>query len=70
MVAVVVYFLDKNLKNQSILIGMRRVKGSYSAENTAEVIISILIEIDIISKLGYFTSDNVTTNDLIMELIL
>jgi hypothetical protein len=69
-VAVVAHFLDKDLKNQSILIGMRKIKGSHSSENTAKAIIPILIEMDIVNKLGYFITDNATTNDLTIEIIL
>jgi hypothetical protein len=70
MVAVVAHFLDRNLKNQSLLIGVRRVKGSHSGENIAEVIIPVLVEMEIVSKLGYFTTDNHCVNDLTIELIL
>jgi hypothetical protein len=66
---VIAYFLDKNLKNQSILIDIRRIKGSYNSENTAKAIILILIKINIISKLEYFIT-NVTINNLIIKIIL
>lgn len=70
IVAVVAHFLDKDLINRSLLIGMRRVRGSHSGENVAEVIIPILIEMGVVSKLGYFTTDNATTNDVTIDLIL
>jgi ribosome biogenesis protein Nip4 len=49
---------------------MRRVKGSYSRENITEVIIPVLVEIEIINKLGYFTTDNYCVNDTTIEFIL
>jgi hypothetical protein len=52
IVVVVAHFLDKDLKNRSLLIGIRRVRGSYSGENITKVIILVLIKIKIISKLG------------------
>jgi hypothetical protein len=58
MVAVVACFLDRDLRNQSLLIGMRRMRESRSGENIAEVFIPILVEMEIIGKLGYFTMDN------------
>ena len=46
------------------------MKGSYSRENIAKIIIPILIEIEIINKLGYFITNNITINNLIIEFIL
>jgi hypothetical protein len=59
----VAYYLDKDLVNKSTLIGMRRVKGAYTSENIAEVMIPVLEEIGIISRLGYFVGDNAGPND-------
>jgi hypothetical protein len=70
IVAVMAYFLDKGLNNRSLLIGIRRVKGSYNRENITEVIIPVLVEIKIISKLGYFTTDNVSANNITIKLVL
>jgi hypothetical protein len=70
IIIVMAYFLDKGLNNRSLLIGIRRVKGSYNKENITKVIILILVEIRIISKLGYFTTDNVSTNNIIIKLVL
>jgi hypothetical protein len=65
-----VYFLNKNLKNRSLLINIRRVKGSHSSENIAEAIISILIKMGIVSELSFFITNNVITNDIAINLIL
>jgi hypothetical protein len=46
------------------------VKGLYSKENITEVIILILIEMNIISNLGYLITDNAAVNDIIIKLIL
>ena len=63
LVGIVTYYLDKDLVNKSTLIGIRRVKGAYSGENIAEVIIPVLEEIGIVSRLGYFIGDNAGPND-------
>jgi hypothetical protein len=70
IVAVIAHFLDKGLNNRSLLIGMRRVKGSYSGENITEAIIPVLVEMGIISKLGYFTTDNASANNITIKLVL
>jgi hypothetical protein len=46
------------------------VKGSHSGENISEAIIPILVEIGVISKLGYFTTDNVSANDITIKVVL
>jgi hypothetical protein len=70
IIIVVAHFLNKNFTNRSLLIGMRRVKGSYNRKNIGEAIIPILIEIGVISKLGYFTTDNAFTNNVIIKVVL
>jgi hypothetical protein len=67
--AVVAHFLDKDLKNRSILIGLPRVKGCHSGENIAEAVIAVLSKMIDISKLGYFCTDNATTNDVAIRII-
>jgi hypothetical protein len=43
---------------------MRRVKGAYSSENITEVMIPVLEEIRIVSRLGYFIRDNAGLNNI------
>jgi hypothetical protein len=69
MMAIIAHFLNKDLKNRSLLIGIRRVRESYSGENTTEAIILVLIKIRVISKLGLFIVDNATVNDVTISLI-
>ena len=42
LVGVVFHFLDKDLKVQRLLAGMKRVRGAHTGENIAEAIISII----------------------------
>jgi hypothetical protein len=42
IVGIVVHYLDKNLKVQNHLIGIRKINNSYSSKNIAEVIIPVL----------------------------
>jgi hypothetical protein len=70
IIVVMTHFLDKKLNNKSLLIGIRRVRGSYSGENITEVIIPVLVKIKVISKLRYFITDNASTNNIIIKFIL
>ena len=70
MVVVVAHFLDTNLVNQSVVIGLKRMWYSHSAENIAQVIIPVLREMIDQGQLGCFVSDNENTNDAVIRLIL
>jgi hypothetical protein len=70
IITVVAYFLDKDFNNRSLLIKMRRVRDSYNGENIIKSIIFILKEMKVISNLGYFITDNVTNNDIVIKIIL
>jgi hypothetical protein len=64
IIRVVVYYLDKDLVNRSYLINMRRINGAHTGENIAEAVMPILLEMGILSKLGYFIADNDSRNDI------
>ena len=67
---VVVHYLDKDLINRSYLIGMRRINGAHTGENVAEAVIPVSVEMEILSKLGYFIADNDSRNDTCIRAIL
>lgn len=52
---------------QESVLALRGLRGSYSAENQAEVIIEVIDDYSFTSKLRYIMSDNATVNDKIME---
>ena len=60
----VIYYLDKDFINQSYLIGIRYISGAYTGENIAEAVMPILVEIEILLKLGYFIADNDGHNNI------
>jgi hypothetical protein len=67
---IVAHFLDKDLRNRSLLIRIRRVRGSYNGENVTKAIIPIILKIKIISNLRYFITDNATNNNIIIKVVL
>ena len=52
------------------LLGLRRVKGSHSGENTAERVVAVVGDYEIESRLGYFVLDNADTNDTCVAAVL
>jgi hypothetical protein len=67
---VVIHYFNKDLINQSYLVGMRRINGAHTSENIAEVAMPILIEIGILPKLGYFIANNNSRNNTYIWAIL
>jgi hypothetical protein len=45
------------------------MKGSRSGKNINEAIILILVKIKVINKLSYFTTDNVSTNNITIKVV-
>jgi hypothetical protein len=70
LVGVVFHYLNKNLKVQSLLIGIKRVKRAHTGENITEAVISIIEGIVSSERLGFFIGDNATTNDTAIRVIL
>lgn len=67
--AVLCYSFDDKYQNQTLLLGFRRVIGADSGANQAEIILSIIQEYEIASKLGYFVLNNNTSNDICVDQI-
>jgi hypothetical protein len=61
---VIIYYLDKDLINRSYLIDIRRINEAYIGENITKTIISVLIKIRILLKLGYFIANNDGRNNI------
>ncbi len=57
LVGVIAYFVGNDGTVQSILMSMKWIENAHSDENIAAVVESILEELRIIEKLGYFICD-------------
>lgn len=60
------YITEDGCLQESVL-ALRKLKGSHSAKNQAEVIIEVIKDYGFASKLGYIISDNATVNNKMME---
>lgn len=70
LVGIIAHFTDTEGTAHSALIGLRKIEGCHSGENLAAAIIPVLEEMNIVGKLGYFTCDNATSNDVAIRYIL
>jgi hypothetical protein len=69
-VDVVFYFLDKDLKVQNLLAGIKRIKEAKTRENIAKTVIPIIKRIVSGARLGFFIRDNASENSTVIRAIL
>jgi hypothetical protein len=70
VIGIVAHFLTTDWVKKSALLALRRLHGTHSGENQAEIVCEIIDEYKIRSKLGYFVLDNATSNDTAVRSIL
>jgi len=66
----VFHFVDKDLKVQNLLAGMKRVKGAKTGENITEAMIPIIEGMISDKQLRFFIGDNATENGTAIRAIL
>jgi len=54
--------MSPQYKVDSILLGLRRLRGPHSGENIAEAIVSVIRKYEITDQMGYFVLDNASSN--------
>jgi len=62
--------VSSKYKVETILLGLRRLKGPHSGENIAEAIVAVVKTYKIIDKIGYFVLDNAGLNDTCVSAII
>lgn len=70
LMAVVVHYTDKSLKNRKTMIALRRLSGSHGGENMGALLVDILKDFELIESLGYFVTDNASSNDVAIDYVL
>jgi hypothetical protein len=63
IMAVVVHYYDNSHINRTRLIALRRLRGSYSGENMAELLVEIVQEYKIAERVEFLMIDNAESND-------
>ena len=70
MLGVVAHYFDQYGKNRVHIIALRRLRGSHSGENMAALVVSVIEDFALTTKLGYFVLDNATSNDTCITEVL
>ena len=63
-IGIIIYYLNKNLINKTILINLYKIKDFYINKNIIKIIILILEKIGIIFYFRYFIGDNISNNNI------
>jgi hAT family C-terminal dimerisation region len=69
LMGIVAHFVDEDGILHSLTIGLREMEGSHSGENMAKILWDVLSEYQILTKLGYFTMDNASNNDVMLSVL-
>ena len=70
-IGVVGHFINAQYKVESVLLGLRRLRGTHSGENIAEVILKVVRTYELTGdQIGWFVLDNATSNDTCVAEVL
>jgi hypothetical protein len=67
---VVAHYANNIFKNRIIMIALKRLHEIYFGENIGSLLIEIINNFDLKERLGYFITDNVSSNDTCVYHIL
>ena len=60
----VAHWINSDAKSCRALLGLKRLHGAHFGENQSQVIMALLQEYQLTKKVGYFTLDNASNNDV------
>ena len=69
LLAVCAQWVDPDYQLQKALLGLPECRNSHSGEKQADLILGVLTEFEIQSKLGWHTGDNATSNDTCLKVL-
>jgi hypothetical protein len=64
---IVFYFLNTSGRPEKLVLGLPELAERHSGENIAAHVIEVLKSYGIAGKVGYFTLDNASSNNIAME---
>jgi hypothetical protein len=69
ILGIIAHYVNEDGKLQQSNLALRSIIGDHTGEHLAEVILEVLQEWGIISKLGFFMMDNAQSNDVLVRTI-
>jgi len=70
IMAIVAHYIDCNGKRQAKLIALQSLDGEHTGENMAALLLKVFREYKIGSRIGFFITDNTSSNDVCIDLVL
>jgi hypothetical protein len=66
LLGVIGHFVNENGWVDHIILGLREIEGLHNGENLCSVLLQVLSEYQVWTKVGYFVLDNATNNDTML----
>jgi hypothetical protein len=70
IMAIVAHYIDSNGKRQAKLFALRSLDGEYTGENMATLLLKVFMEYKIGRRISFFITDNASSNDVCIDLVL
>jgi hypothetical protein len=67
---VIVYYIDKSIRNRIIIITLKRLRENHSGENINFRLIKIIENFDLNKNLKYFITNNANSNNTCVDHVL
>ena len=64
LLGMVAHWINIDAQSCHALLGLKRLHGAHTGENQAQILMSVIEEYGLTKKVGYFTLDNATNNDV------
>jgi hypothetical protein len=70
LLGIIAYYIAENGDPYQSMLGLQEIGRTYTGENQDLIIIRLIAEFGIASKLGYFIIDNTNNNDTVIAALL
>ena len=67
LLGIIAHYIAEDGQLQQSVLALRELEGQHTGENQAFIIMSIIKEFGIASKVGYFMMDNAANNETMMK---
>ena len=67
LLGIIGHYITENGELRQSILGLREVHGRHTGENQASIVVNVIREFGIASKIGYFMMDNATNNDTMIN---
>jgi hypothetical protein len=66
-IGLIAHYFDINRIYKSPTLALREIIGPHTGENQAKYVVEIMLEFDLLKRVGYWMMDNATNNDTLLK---